>query len=165
MITGILIGVYAVGPSASMTRRSEKRVVHQKTLLISCIYRRGMSSAYSRALPGRECQSVRSRCILPSPDLSTHRCACSHPYRTPSNDVAYTYQSTIRTSPHGILDPQYLAATRPLNPPQLGDSAIRYAWARLGGPAREKVVKREAGCGACRHRAMYWYVPCVVVCA
>ena len=30
MIAGILIGVYAVGPSVSMTRRSAKRVLHQK---------------------------------------------------------------------------------------------------------------------------------------
>ena len=30
MIAGILIGVYAVGPPVSMTRRTAKRILHQK---------------------------------------------------------------------------------------------------------------------------------------
>jgi len=116
-------------------------------------YRRMKSNARSKAHPGRECRSVSPlhssfRSVLP-----THRSPRSHPYRPTSNDVAYPHQSAIRVSPCGVLNPQDLAVTRPLHHPH---SPFRDAWARMGDPAREEVGRREAGCGACRHRTMYW---------
>ena len=114
-------------------------------------------SDVQRVFKGASWEGVSIRLFRSSPlNLPTDRSAYSHPYWPPSNDVAYTHQSTIRASPHGILDPQYLAATCPLNPPQLGNSTIHYAWPRLGDHAREALVKREAGGSTCGHCAMYW---------
>jgi hypothetical protein len=156
MIAGILIGVYAVGPSASIstTRRFAKASSPPENSLISCLYRRVMSSACSKVLPGRECQSVRCPSVLPpvSP-LIDPRIAILIGLLLMMWPILTKVQ--YERLPYGILDPQYLAAARPLDFPQLGDNTIHYAWARLGDPAREEVVKREAGCDPCGHRAMY----------
>jgi hypothetical protein len=143
MITGVLIGVYAVRQSAVVITSSLSEFT-TKTLLIdfSFIGERGPTRVQRRFLAGGV--SIRACPPSPSSDPPTHRSSRSHPYRPPSNDVAYLTKVQYERLPAVFSTPniwQQLALSIILNWVIAPFIMLGLAWATL--PEKKLASERQ----------------------